>query len=123
VHRANGRIGKSLGIEPRRILGVAIVPKANRVLCWRTHASTSPFLTWLVRDTESTPSSCSGTFQESEVKGREYQDDPNVHREPSPESVLEEQQIDRGDHGCHQDYVKYGGRLTSHDARPSSSRE
>jgi len=33
VHRADGRIGKRLGVEPRGVLGVAIVPKANRVLC------------------------------------------------------------------------------------------
>src|SRR5439155_12326385 len=36
-HCANGRIGKSLGVKSRRILGVAIVPKANRVLCWLDH--------------------------------------------------------------------------------------
>ena len=34
VHRADGRIGKRLGIEPRRLLGVAVVPEADRVLCW-----------------------------------------------------------------------------------------
>jgi hypothetical protein len=53
-------------------------------------------------------------FQESEVEGCEYQDDPHVHREPFPESILEEQQIDRDDHGCHQDYAKCGGHMASH---------
>ncbi len=33
VHRADGRIGKGLGVEPGRVLGVVLVPKANRVLC------------------------------------------------------------------------------------------
>src|SRR5512133_814855 len=33
VHRANRRIGKGCGIKSRRVLGVAIVPKANRILC------------------------------------------------------------------------------------------
>src|SRR5262249_8184166 len=37
VHRVNGRIGKGLGVKPRRVLGVAIVPEANRVLCWLHH--------------------------------------------------------------------------------------
>src|SRR4029079_9391307 len=38
---ADGRIGKGLGVKPRRVLGVAVVPKANRVLCWLHHV-TSP---------------------------------------------------------------------------------
>src|SRR5260370_4989370 len=37
VHRADGRIGKGLGVKPRRVLGAAIVPKANRVLWWIHH--------------------------------------------------------------------------------------
>ena len=52
-------------------------------------------------------------FQESEVEGCEYQDDSYIHRQPFPEPVLEEQEIDRDDHGCHQDYVECGARLTS----------
>ena len=34
VHRADGRVGKRLGVKPRRLLGVAVVPEADRVLCW-----------------------------------------------------------------------------------------
>jgi len=56
----------------------------------------------------------SWTFQESEVEGCEYEDDSYVHRQPFPEPVLEEQDIDRDDHGCHQDYVECGGRVASH---------
>jgi hypothetical protein len=37
MHRANGGIGKGPGIKSRRFLGVAIVPKANRVFCWHWH--------------------------------------------------------------------------------------
>src|SRR5664279_3166248 len=33
VHRADGRIGKSLGVKPRRVFRISIVPKANGVLC------------------------------------------------------------------------------------------
>ena len=55
----------------------------------------------------------SGTFQESKVEGCEYEDDSYVHHQPSPESVLEEQKIDRNDHGSHQDYVKCSGLLLS----------
>ena len=39
VHRADGRIGKGLGVKSRRVLGVAIIPKANRVLCWPRHVA------------------------------------------------------------------------------------
>jgi hypothetical protein len=56
----------------------------------------------------------SRTLQESEVEGREYQDDSCVHRQPFPEPVPEEREIDRHDHGNHQDYVEYRGLLTSH---------
>src|SRR5687767_12753778 len=43
VHRADRRIGKGLGVEPRRFFGIAIVPKTNRILCWLRHF-TSPLL-------------------------------------------------------------------------------
>src|SRR6185295_2090537 len=39
VHLTDGRIGKGLGVKPCRLLSVAIVPKANRVLCWCVHVS------------------------------------------------------------------------------------
>jgi hypothetical protein len=39
MHCADGRIGKGPGVKPRRVLCIAIVPKANRVLCWFTHVS------------------------------------------------------------------------------------
>jgi hypothetical protein len=45
----------------------------------------------------------SWTFQESEIEGCEYQDDSYVDREPFPDPILEEQDIDRDDHGYHQD--------------------
>src|SRR5947207_1639500 len=35
MHRTDGRIGKGLGVKPRRVL---IVPKTNRVLCWLRHS-------------------------------------------------------------------------------------
>ncbi len=60
------------------------------------------------------PPPCSWTFQESEVEGCEYQDDSYVHHQPFPEPVLEEQDIDRDDYGCHQDYVECADRLASH---------
>src|SRR5262249_19838152 len=41
VHRTNGRFGKGPGVKSRRVLSVAVVPKANRVLCWLCHV-TSP---------------------------------------------------------------------------------
>jgi hypothetical protein len=62
---------------------------------------------WLpngLRLSRAAPAPRSWTLQESEVEGCEYQDDSYVHRQPFPESVFEEQQIDRGDRSCHQDY-------------------
>lgn len=60
------------------------------------------------------PPPCSWTFQESEVEGPEYEDDSYVHRQPFPEPVFEEQEIDRDDHGYHREYVECGSRLASH---------
>src|SRR5256714_9956480 len=42
VHRSDRRIRKGLGVEPRRVLGVIFVPKANSVLCWLSHVA-SPY--------------------------------------------------------------------------------
>lgn len=63
----------------------------------------------------------SWTFQKSEVKGGEYQNDSYIHRQPFPELVLEEQEIYTDDNGCQHQYVKYGGRLGSHFS-PHSNR-
>ena len=52
-------------------------------------------------------------FQESEVEGCEYQNDSCVHRQAFPEPVHEEQDIDRDDHGCHQNYIECGDHLAS----------
>jgi hypothetical protein len=45
---------------------------------------------------------CSWTFQESEVKGGEYQDDSYIHHQPFPERVSEEQEIYSDDNRCQQ---------------------
>src|SRR5215471_7498783 len=57
-------------------------------------------------------SPCLWTFQKSEVEGDEYQDDPYIHGQPFPELVLEEQDVYSDDHGCQQQYVKDGVRLS-----------
>src|SRR3990167_6249076 len=41
VHGANEGIWKCSGVEPCRLFSTAVVPKANRVLCWCCHV-TSP---------------------------------------------------------------------------------
>jgi hypothetical protein len=53
-------------------------------------------------------------FQEPEVEGDKYQDDSYVRRQPLPEPVFEEQQIDRDDHDYHQYHKECGGHPTSH---------
>jgi hypothetical protein len=42
-------------------------------------------------------------FQESEVEGREYQDDSDIHRQSFPELISEEQDIDGDDRRYQQD--------------------
>jgi hypothetical protein len=46
VHCADGRIGEGLGVKPRRVLGAAVVPHADRVLrrLRRLHHVTSPWM-------------------------------------------------------------------------------
>jgi hypothetical protein len=61
-------------------------------------------------------------IQVSELEGSEYQDDTYVHRQPCPEPVLEEQDIDRDDHGYYQGYVKCGCHLALHFIRRSTVR-
>ena len=60
------------------------------------------------------PPRCSWPLQESEVEGCEHEHDSYIHRQPFPEPVLEEQDVDCDDHNCHQDYVECGGRPASH---------
>src|SRR5262245_50499382 len=53
-------------------------------------------------------------LQESEIKGHEYQDDSDVHRQPFPKRVPEEEEIDGDDDGCQQHHIEYGRCLASH---------
>src|SRR5207248_1692631 len=41
VHGADGRIGKGPRVKPRGVLGVFVVPEADRVLCGFGHGSLS----------------------------------------------------------------------------------
>jgi hypothetical protein len=62
-------------------------------------------------DREGDPSSmCSSPFQEQEISGGENEDDSNIHHQPCPGPVSEEQQIDADD----DDYQQYGIK----DVRP-----
>jgi hypothetical protein len=52
--------------------------------------------------------------QESKVESCEHQDNPNIHRQPFPESVSEEQQI-YSDYGSyHGHHVKESSYLSEH---------
>jgi hypothetical protein len=52
--------------------------------------------------------------QESQVESSEHQDDSNIHCQPFPESVSEEQQIYTDYDGCHRQNVKHGSYLSAH---------
>jgi hypothetical protein len=57
---------------------------------------------------------CSWTPQESQVERYEHQDDPNIHRQPFPESVSEEREIYADYDGCHRYHVKRDSYLSTH---------
>jgi hypothetical protein len=56
----------------------------------------------------------SWTPEESEIESREHQDNANIHRQPFPESVSEEQEIYTDYDGCHRDPVKHASCLSAH---------
>jgi hypothetical protein len=52
--------------------------------------------------------------EESPVESCEYQDNANIHRQSSPKSVSEEQQIYADYDGCHRHRVKHASYLSAH---------
>jgi hypothetical protein len=57
---------------------------------------------------------CSWMPQESQVESSEHQDDSNIHCQPFPESVSEEQDIYSDDDGYHRQRVNYDSYLSAH---------
>src|ERR1019366_3201107 len=57
---------------------------------------------------------CSWTPQESQVESCEHQDNANIHCQPFPESVSEEQEIYTDYDGCHRHRVKHDRYLCAH---------
>jgi hypothetical protein len=57
---------------------------------------------------------CSWTPQESQVESCEHQDNANIHCQPFPESVSEEQEIYTDYDGCHRHHVKHDSYLSAH---------
>jgi hypothetical protein len=56
----------------------------------------------------------SGTPEESQVKSCEHQDNANIHGQPFPESVSEEQEIYTDYDGCHRRSVKHNSYVSAH---------
>jgi hypothetical protein len=50
----------------------------------------------------------------SQIEGHEYQDNPDIHQQSSPELVSEEHQIDNDDRGDQQRDVTDGRCMASH---------
>jgi hypothetical protein len=44
-------------------------------------------------------------LQESQIEGRKHQNNADIHHQPFPESILEEQQIHTNDNGYHRHTV------------------
>jgi hypothetical protein len=60
------------------------------------------------------------TPEESEVEGREHQDNADIHCEPFPETVSEEREIDTDDDGYHRRHVKHDTCLSAHFSKTST---
>lgn len=56
----------------------------------------------------------SWTLQESQVERQEHQNDSDVHHQPLPQTVPEEQDIYAEHNRCYREDVKPDGRLPSH---------
>jgi hypothetical protein len=56
----------------------------------------------------------SGMPEESQIESAKHQDKSDIHHQPFPEPVSEEQQIDGNDNGRHQRDVNYHDCLSSH---------
>jgi hypothetical protein len=61
---------------------------------------------------------CLWTPEESQVESREHQDNANIHCQPFPESVSEEDEIYTDYDGCHRHHVKHDNYLSAHFSLP-----
>ena len=61
----------------------------------------------------------SWTLQEPEIERREYQDNSDVHHQPLPEVVPEEQDVHADHDGYHREHVKHAACPASHGCPPS----
>jgi hypothetical protein len=71
-------------------------------------------------DCEGRHRACSWTPEESKVESCEHQDDANIHCQPFPESVSEEQEIYTDYDGCHRHHVKHASYLSAHFSKTAS---
>lgn len=53
---------------------------------------------------------------EPEVEGSEHQDDPDVHHQPWPEVMPEEEDVDENDHRCHSQHREHDSCRSLHEA-------
>lgn len=53
-------------------------------------------------------------LQESQVERCKHQNDSNIHYQPFPESVPEEQEIYTDDDGCHRHHIKHDSYPAAH---------
>jgi len=56
------------------------------------------------------------TLQEPQIERREYQDNSDVHHQPFPEPIPEEQDVHADNDGYQRERVKHDGCLSSHPA-------
>jgi hypothetical protein len=61
-----------------------------------------------------TPAAAHGRFREPQIERREHQDNSDVHYQPLPEPVPEEQDVHADHDGYQREHVKHDGCLSSH---------
>jgi hypothetical protein len=66
---------------------------------------------------------CSWTPEESQVESCEHQDNANIHYQPFPESVSEEDAIYTDYDGYHRRHVKHDSYLSAHFSFASRAHE
>src|SRR6516225_10910741 len=67
-----------------------------------------------VPSTPACPQIGSWTLEEPQIERPEHQDNSDVHHQPLPEPVPEEQDVHADHNGYQREHVKYHGRLSSH---------
>src|ERR1035438_3540457 len=120
--RTNGRLPSGVSSMPVRRPHAAsnISTTGGGQLAAVSRRSSTGESSWNAR-----PRPSSWTLQEPQIERREHQDDSDVHHQPLPEPVPEEQDVHPAHDGYQREHVKHDGCLSAHSSflllRPRAS--